>query len=124
MALGVRGFHTIPAIVLSWVIDQVAGLTDIRMKRVLEGWNTTSPAYQRVGDVVAAGDAYPRSCPLFGKVFSNELQVSVVDLSSRESPVDSDISISRFDTTERLSCHWCGRYTKESFRPPYIKGEP
>jgi len=91
---------------------------------VLEGWDKTSPANECAGDFVAAGDAYSCGRPLFGKVFSYELQVSVIDLSGREPPVDGGIGIFRFDTTERLSCHSCGRHTKESFRPPYIKGEP
>jgi hypothetical protein len=84
----------------------------------------TSPAYECAGDFVAMGDPYTCSRPFLSKVFSDELQFSVVDLSGRELPVDGGIRIFRFDTTERLSCHSCGRHTKESFRPPYIKGEP
>lgn len=51
---------------------------------ILKGRDKTSPAYKRAGDFVAAGDAYSCGRPLFGKVFSDELQVSVVDLSGRE----------------------------------------
>jgi len=91
---------------------------------VLEWRDKTSPTYECADDFVAAGDAYSCGRPLFGEGSFDMLQDFVVDLSDRESPVDSCISIFRFDTTGRLRFHRCGKYTKESFRPPYIKGEP